>query len=102
MHRVLRTAAVLVSASLIVAACGSSDDNGTDSAAATGTTAAAGAGSTATGSTGGGGGAGNLDVSAAASLTDAFTTIGQDFQKANPGTTVTFNFAGSNTLVQQI
>jgi molybdate transport system substrate-binding protein len=45
---------------------------------------------------------GTITVSAAASLTEAFTKIGADFQKANPGTTVTFNFAASSALVQQI
>ena len=45
---------------------------------------------------------GTITVSAAASLTEAFTKMGADFQKANPDTTVTFNFAASSALVQQI
>ena len=45
---------------------------------------------------------GTITVSAAASLTEAFTKMGTDFQKANPGTTVTFNFAASSALVAQI
>jgi molybdate transport system substrate-binding protein len=45
---------------------------------------------------------GTITVSAAASLTEAFTKMGADFQKANPGTTVSFNFAASSALVQQI
>ena len=45
---------------------------------------------------------GTITVSAAASLTEAFTKMGTDFQKANPGTTVTFNFAASSALVTQI
>ncbi len=45
---------------------------------------------------------GSITVSAAASLTEAFTKMGTDFQKLNKGTTVTFNFAASSTLVQQI
>jgi molybdate transport system substrate-binding protein len=45
---------------------------------------------------------GSITVNAAASLTSAFTKMGADFQKANPGTTVTFNFGGSSTLVTQI
>jgi molybdate transport system substrate-binding protein len=45
---------------------------------------------------------GSITVSAAASLTEAFTKMGSDFQKANPGTTVTFNFGSSGTLAQQI
>jgi molybdate transport system substrate-binding protein len=43
-----------------------------------------------------------LTVFAAASLTDAFNTIGKNFQAANPGATVTFNYAGSQQLAQQI
>jgi molybdate transport system substrate-binding protein len=46
--------------------------------------------------------AGNLNVFAAASLTESFTRIGKDFEAANPGTTVTFNFAGSSALATQI
>jgi molybdate transport system substrate-binding protein len=45
---------------------------------------------------------GQLTVFAAASLTDAFQQIGRDFEAANPGTTVTFNFAGSSALATQI
>jgi len=45
---------------------------------------------------------GTITVSAAASLTEAFTKMGTDFQKANPGTTVSFNFAASSALVTQI
>jgi molybdate transport system substrate-binding protein len=45
---------------------------------------------------------GPITVSAASSLTEAFTKMGTDFQKVNKGTTVTFNFAASSTLVQQI
>lgn len=43
-----------------------------------------------------------LTVLAAASLTDVFTTIGHDFEQANPGVTVTLSFDGSSTLVKQI
>jgi molybdate transport system substrate-binding protein len=45
---------------------------------------------------------GSITVSAAASLTEAFTKMGADFQKRNKGTTVTFNFAASSVLVTQI
>jgi molybdate transport system substrate-binding protein len=44
----------------------------------------------------------DLTVSAASSLTDAFTDIGRAFEKANPGTTVTFNFGPSDGLAGQI
>ena len=43
-----------------------------------------------------------LNVFAAASLTAAFNEIGKAFEAKNPGTTVTFNFAGSQQLAQQI
>jgi molybdate transport system substrate-binding protein len=43
-----------------------------------------------------------LIVFAAASLTDAFTEMGKNFEAANAGVTVTFNFAGSQTLRTQL
>ncbi len=43
-----------------------------------------------------------LNVFAAASLTDAFTQIGKDFTAAHPDVTVTCNFAGSNDLATQV
>jgi molybdate transport system substrate-binding protein len=43
-----------------------------------------------------------VTVSAAASLTESFTQIGKDFERANPGVRVTFSFGGSSTLAQQI
>jgi molybdate transport system substrate-binding protein len=45
---------------------------------------------------------GEITVSAAASLTEAYTQIGADFEAAHPGTTVTFNFDSSGTLARQI
>jgi molybdate transport system substrate-binding protein len=43
-----------------------------------------------------------VTVFAAASLTQAFKTLGKDFDAANAGTKVEFNFAGSSTLARQI
>lgn len=43
-----------------------------------------------------------LNISAAASLTDAFNEIGEGFAAANPGTEVVNNYAGSNALATQI
>ena len=43
-----------------------------------------------------------LIVSAAASLTNAFQSIGQAFEKTRPGVKVTFNFAASGPLLAQI
>ena len=46
--------------------------------------------------------AADIIVSAASSLTNAFTDIGKEFEKANPGQKVLFNFASSGALLQQI
>lgn len=43
-----------------------------------------------------------LTVYAAASLQDSFTEIGSEFEAANPGVTVKFNFDGSANLVAQL
>jgi molybdate transport system substrate-binding protein len=45
---------------------------------------------------------GDVTVFAAASLTDAFTEIGEAFIAVNPEADVTFNFASSSDLVNQI
>ncbi|WP_436798807.1 molybdate ABC transporter substrate-binding protein [Micromonospora profundi] len=45
---------------------------------------------------------GTVTVFAAASLTESFTRLGADFEAANPGSTVTFNFAGSSALANQV
>jgi molybdate transport system substrate-binding protein len=76
----------LVSA-MILAACGGDDS--------TGQSAPGGAGSA-------GPVAGSITVFAAASLTDAFGRLGKDFKAAHPGVKVTFNFAGSASLREQI
>src|SRR5690349_25030235 len=43
-----------------------------------------------------------LTVYAAASLTNAFTEMGKDFEGSHPGVIVTFNFGGSQNLRTQI
>jgi molybdate transport system substrate-binding protein len=83
----VRARGILVLVALLaVAGCGADDDGD-----GTGAAPSAGAGVT-----------GELDVFAAASLTGAFERIGQDFEAAHPGTTVTFNFGGSAVLATQI
>lgn len=84
--------AMLVVVGLVVAGCG--DDDAADRSASTPATADA--ASTTTPLTG------EITVSAAASLTGAFTELGRAFQEAHPGTTVTFNFDSSGTLATQI
>ena len=69
-----------------IAGCGGDNDAGSSPNA----------GSSGAGSTGG------ITVFAAASLTESFTQIGKDFEAANPGTTVKFNFGGSSALATQI
>ncbi|MFM9446427.1 molybdate ABC transporter substrate-binding protein [Streptomyces acidiscabies] len=45
---------------------------------------------------------GTVTVFAAASLKETFTALGEQFEKAHPGTKVTFNFAGSDSLAASI
>jgi molybdate transport system substrate-binding protein len=61
-----------------------------------------GAGDDAPSDGGGPGITGTVTVFAAASLTESFTTIGKDFEAAHPGVKVTFSFAGSSALANQI
>ena len=44
----------------------------------------------------------SLTVFAASSLTSSFATLGRAFEKAHPGVRVTFSFAASNALGQQL
>jgi molybdate transport system substrate-binding protein len=67
-----------------------------------GTSGGSTSGGSATGASRSTGVTGTVTVFAAASLTESFTRIGRDFQTANPGARVTFNFAGSSALATQI
>ena len=46
--------------------------------------------------------AGEITVSAAASLTNAFKDIAQSFEARNPGSKINFNFGASGALLQQM
>jgi molybdate transport system substrate-binding protein len=50
----------------------------------------------------GGTGAKTVTVFAAASMKTTFTTLGKTFEGSHPGVSVTFNFAGSQALAEQI
>ncbi|WP_030177611.1 molybdate ABC transporter substrate-binding protein [Streptomyces sp. NRRL S-813] len=45
---------------------------------------------------------GTVTVFAAASLKESFTALGKEFEQRHPGTKVTFNFGGSDTLAASI
>lgn len=74
-HRLRPAVAVLAALTLALAGCGSS------SSGADGET---------------------ITVYAAASLNKTFTELGQLYEQQHPGSRVTFNFAGSNSLLEQI
>ncbi|MEN3272463.1 MAG: molybdate transport system substrate-binding protein [Actinomycetota bacterium] len=80
--------ALLALVALGAAGCGGDDDDTATSASTTSTTAGA--------------VSGNLAVFAASSLTEAFTAMGKDFEAAHPDLKVTFNFAASSALAQQV
>lgn len=88
----------------LVAACGDDDDGpdaSSEGVAAT-TVAESAAPTTAPATSSPASVSGDVTVFAAASLTAAFTEIGDAFMTSNPDAKVTFNFAGSSDLVTQI
>ena len=86
-----RAGALLICAllPLALAGCGGSDE-------ASGRPSAAGRDRPASGALG------EVTVLAAASLTEAFTTLGDQLEKDHPGTSVKFSFAASSELATQI
>ncbi|MFJ4979801.1 molybdate ABC transporter substrate-binding protein [Streptomyces coeruleorubidus] len=80
-RRILQVAGASAAALLTLSACSSSDPgSGSSSAKPSGT----------------------VTVFAAASLEESFKTLGKRFEKEQPGTKVTFNFGGSDTLAASI
>ncbi|MCX4610457.1 MULTISPECIES: molybdate ABC transporter substrate-binding protein [Streptomyces] len=84
--RTLRVAGVGAAALLALSACSSSDSSPKSDTSASSSPKLS----------------GTVTVFAAASLKESFTTLGKEFEKANPGTKVTFNFGGSDTLAASI
>lgn len=90
-RRAVQVTGAGVAALLALSAC-SSDDSG-DTSAKSGSSASSSASPKLSGT---------VTVFAAASLKESFTALGQKFEKAHPGTKVTFNFGGSDTLAASI
>ncbi|GAX56336.1 molybdate ABC transporter substrate-binding protein [Streptomyces olivochromogenes] len=90
--RTLRVAGVGAAALLALSACSSSDSDSSSNSSPKSDTSASSSPKL----------SGTVTVFAAASLKESFTTLGKEFEKANPGTKVTFNFGGSDTLAASI
>ncbi|MFE2964870.1 molybdate ABC transporter substrate-binding protein [Streptomyces sp. NPDC059340] len=90
--RTLRVAGVGAAALLALSACSSSDSDSSSNSSPKSDTSASSSPQL----------SGTVTVFAAASLKESFTTLGKEFEKANPGTKVTFNFAGSDALAASI
>ncbi|MGW5969717.1 molybdate ABC transporter substrate-binding protein [Streptomyces sp. NPDC055186] len=89
-RRMLRVTGAGVAALLALSACSSSgSDSGTESDASS---SAGGSDKV----------SGTVHVFAAASLTESFTELGEEFEKQYPGTKVVFNFGGSDSLAAGI
>ncbi|GGJ56741.1 molybdate ABC transporter substrate-binding protein [Streptomyces brasiliensis] len=91
-RRTLQVAGAGVAALLALSACSSSDDS--SSSGSSGTSDASSSASPKL--------SGTVTVFAAASLKESFTALGKEFEKEHPGTKVTFNFGGSDTLAASI
>ncbi|MEV0113598.1 molybdate ABC transporter substrate-binding protein [Streptomyces sp. NPDC050844] len=86
-RRTLQVAGAGAAALLALSACSSSDDSSTKSDSSDSSSKKL---------------SGTVTVFAAASLKESFTTLGKDFERAHPGTKVTFNFGGSDSLAAGI
>lgn len=91
--RAARTALAVTAAVGLLAGCASGPSSSTSSST---TTTRAGSSSSSSALSG------TLTVFAAASLKGVFTQLGEQFEQANPGVTVTSSFAGSSDLVTQV
>ncbi|MFC9327616.1 molybdate ABC transporter substrate-binding protein [Kitasatospora sp. NPDC057015] len=87
---------------VLLALSGCSSDSSSGSAGAGSTGSASSGASTSSASSASSTVSGTVTVFAAASLKEAFTTLGGRFEAAHPGTKVVFNFAGSDALAASI
>ncbi|MGW0578951.1 molybdate ABC transporter substrate-binding protein [Streptomyces sp. NPDC002920] len=87
-RRTLQVTGAGVAALLALSACGSSDSDASSSSASSSSSSPE--------------LSGTVTVFAAASLKESFTVLGKEFEEEHPGTKVTFNFGGSDTLAASI
>lgn len=92
-RRTLSIAGASAAALLALSACSSSSDTAGSSGSDTSASSSAGSSSKVSG---------KVTVFAAASLKESFTALGKEFEKQHPGTKVTFNFGGSDSLAASI
>lgn len=86
-HEAVGGVALAAALAAAVAGCGGSSSGGTKAAGSSPSASAF---------------SGTINVFAAASLTEAFSTLGRQFEDAHPGVKVVFNFAASSALAEQI
>ena len=86
-HRMVRVAGAGAAALLALSACSSSSGSPKTAASAAAPSPKP---------------SGTVTVFAAASLKESFTALGKQFEKEHPGTKVSFNFGGSDTLAASI
>ncbi|MGH8868760.1 MAG: molybdate ABC transporter substrate-binding protein [Actinomycetes bacterium] len=86
MRRIAALLPAVLALVALLAGCGDSDDS-----------ASSGSGSAKSASP-----TGTINVFAASSLQEAFTTLGRQFEEMHPGTEVVFNFGPSSGLAEQI
>ncbi|MFJ3306956.1 molybdate ABC transporter substrate-binding protein [Streptomyces sp. NPDC086549] len=92
-RRTLQVAGAGVAALLALSACSSSDDSSDSSGSSPKSDSSSSASPKLSG---------DVTVFAAASLKESFTALGKEFEKTHPGTKVSFNFGGSDTLAASI
>jgi molybdate transport system substrate-binding protein len=85
--RIIGVAVAALTTAALIAGCSNSKPEATSETAGTPSSASA---------------TGEITVFAAASLKSTFTALGTQLEKAEPGTKVTFSFAGSSDLVTQL